>query len=494
MSRNFNPILCTDAYKVGHAEQYPEGTQDVISNLTARGSRIPDIDHTVFFGLQSWIMQFLINDFNEGFFRKDQDSVIREYERRVTNLLGPDNNVGIQKIRDLHDLGYLPITIKALPEGTRVPLRVPMMTIGLTEPDERFSWVVNFLETSLSNAIWMPITSATKADMFRKMLDGHAMNTVGNDDGCSFQMHDFSCRGMSSMEAAAMSGAGHLLSSWGTDTLAAIEVLEDDYLGSECPIVGVSVAATEHSVVCAGGALNEFDTYDRLLDTYPTGIVSLVSDTWDLWKVVTEILPALKDKIEARDGKTVIRPDSGSPKLIICGDPDAPEGSPENLGLIRLLFETFGGTVSEKGYKLLSDKIGAIYGEAISRDLADDILTTLAEMGFASTNIVFGIGSFEYQYNTRDTFMMAVKATSVTINGVEQAIFKAPKTDKGGMKNSAKGRVCVVRDPDGNLILRDGVTKETEDAYSLLKPVFINGELVHENLNTLADMRARLGH
>lgn len=498
----FNPILTVDSYKLGHVHQYPEGTEFVYSNLTARGSRIPSVKGTVFFGLQAWMVDFLIEEFNDGFFRRDVDLVCNEYQRRVDNLLGPDNGVGTDHIRALHELGYLPIEIRAVDEGTVVPLRVPMLTIENTLPE--FAWVTNHLETVLSNALWMPITSATTAHRMHGLLMRYAERT-GDPDFVQFQSHDFSMRGMSSVEAAAMSGAGHLLSFVGTDSLTAIELLEQyydavHYLG----MVGVSVPATEHSVMCAGGFEDEAETYSRLMDRQPSGILSVVSDTWDIWNVLTNILPAQREQIMSRDGKLVIRPDSGDPVDIICGtmvprsvgmQHDYParmrtEGerkSPEERGVIQLLWDEFGGTVNDKGYKVLDPHVGVIYGDAITYDRAEAIMQRLEHYGFASTNIVFGVGSYTYQFVTRDTFAMAVKATWVQIDGEGHDIFKNPITDDG-TKKSATGRLAVIDTTDGITLVEN--PDEFVEQTSLLKVRFRNGRLTR--LQSLEEIRTKL--
>lgn len=223
---------------------------------------------------------------------------------------------------------------------------------------------------------------------------------------------------------------------------------------------------------------------NMITNIYPSGIVSYVSDTYDFWRVVTKILPELKDDIMARDGKVVIRPDSGDPIKIICGDPWAEVGSPESKGLIECLWETFGGTVNEYGYKVLDPHIGAIYGDSITYERAKKILTRLKDKGFSSDNIVFGIGSYTYQYVTRDTHGFAVKATMGVVNGEQRAIFKDPKTDSG-LKKSAKGLLHVTED----LELVDDVTWLQEDKGAL-KTVFENGKMI--DYTTLDEIRERL--
>lgn len=491
----FDFITMVDGYKIDHRRQYPEGTQYVYSNFTPRTSRVPGQSEVVFFGLQYFLGAYLQELANETFFGKQRGAVLKRYQRFLDSYLGP-NSVGVQHISDLHDLGYIPLRFKALPEGTRVPLKVPMFTVENTRPE--FFWVTNYIETLLSNVIWKACTSATTAVRMRSILDAYARQTGGDPAFIPWQGHDFSFRGMSGPEDAALSGAGHLLSFTGTDTVPAIQLLEQYYHGSG--LIGGSVAATEHSVMCAGGQAGELETFSRLLDVYPTGIVSVVSDTWDLWKVLTEILPALKDRILARDGKLVIRPDSGDPADILCGD--AP-GTLYNAavqpatvyarrrGVVQTLWDYFGGTTNAQGYKVLDSHIGAIYGDSINDQRMTDILRRLERKGFASSNVVFGMGSYNYQYVTRDTYGFAMKATAATVNGVEHELFKDPVTDDGG-KRSARGRLAVARYVDtGGLHLIDGLTKATATGIGdELQTVWQNGKFVKRV--TLTEIRERV--
>ena len=484
-----SPVLLKDGYKVGHKFQYPEGTTLVYSNLTPRKSRNPEIDEIIFFGLQYFIKEYLVRQFNEHFFSKPKEEVLRQYARRIDNYLGKDS-ITYQHIADLHSLGYLPLEIKALPEGSLVPMRVPIFTIKNTVPE--FFWLTNMLETLLSAILWKPCTSATTAFQYLKTFTRYANETVGNDKGfIPWQGHDFSFRGMSGVEDAVMSGAGHLLSFAGTDTIPAIDFLEAFY-NADCEkeLIGGSVAATEHSVMFMGTQDGEINTFERLItQVYPAGIVSIVSDTWDFWQVITEFLPALKDKVLARNGKVVIRPDSGDPVKIIVGDEDAPAGSPARKGAIECMWETFGGTITDQGYKLLDGHIGLIYGDSITTERQLAILEGLKQKGFASYNVVLGIGSYTYEYVTRDTFGFAMKATYGEVNGVGRDIFKDPKTDDG-TKKSAKGLMQVFRNTlTGRLELKDQCTWE-EEAQGELKTVFKDGKLLADL--TLADIRGRI--
>jgi nicotinamide phosphoribosyltransferase len=451
-------ITLTDGYKLDHRRQYPPGTQYVYSNFTPRSTRIPGQDKVVFFGLQYFLKRYLGEIANDTFFHRPRARVLCEYENLVKSYLGPEaaNAIGINHIADLHDLGYIPLQFWALPEGTRVPLRVPMFTFQNTHPD--FGWVTNYIETLLSSVLWLGCTSATTAYRYRKLLSEYARKT-GDEAFVGWQAHDFSFRGMASPEAAALSGAAHLLSFTGTDTIPAIKLLERYY--GATGLIGGSVAATEHSVMCAGGQSDELETFRRLLKLYPTGILSVVSDTWDLWNVVGNILPQLKDEILARDGKLVIRPDSGNPADILCGPLRVGFGSglsPEGKGVIELLWDIFGGTTNEKGYRVLNPRIGAIYGDSITEDRARDICARLEGKGFATTNVVLGVGSYTYTYVTRDTNGFAVKATWAQVNDQEHQLFKDPVTDDG-VKRSAKGRLVVMR-VEEELTLIDGLNTD----------------------------------
>lgn len=484
-----SPILLKDGYKVGHKFQYPEGTTLVYSNLTPRKSRNPEINEIVFFGLQYFIKEYLVTQFNEEFFSKPKETVVKAYARRMNFYLGKDS-ITYHHIAALHDLGYLPLEIKALPEGVLVPMRVPVFTIKNTVPE--FFWLTNMLETLMSAVLWKSCTSATTAFQYLNTFTHYAKETVGNDMSfVPWQGHDFSFRGMSGVEDAVMSGAAHLLSFAGTDTIPAIDYLER-YYNADCEneLIGGSVPATEHSVMCMGTKDNEIETFERLInEIYPSGIVSIVSDTWDFWQVITEFLPVLKSKIIARSGKVVIRPDSGDPVKIIIGDKDEPVGSPAYKGAIECMWEIFGGTITPKGYKLLDAHIGLIYGDSITTERQEEILEGLRQKGFASYNVVLGIGSYTYEYVTRDTFGFAMKATYGEVDGVGRDIFKDPKTDDG-TKKSAKGLMQVYKDQQtGKLTLKDQCSWE-EEAQGELKTVFKDGKLLVDW--TLSEIRERV--
>lgn len=486
-----NSLLLTDGYKVGHHLQYPKGTTEVYSNWTARSNKhAPEgCEKILSFG-QQLMVKWIDQHFKENFFSKPKQEVCGEIGSELSMYLGMSYDVS--HFEALHDLGYLPLQIKSLPEGVEVPMRIPLLTIKNTLPE--FYWVTNFVETILSNTMWLPMTSATIALRYKRILADAAANTdVENLGFIEFQGHDFSMRGMGGLESAILSGMGHASVFMGSDTLPVISAFRQ-YYDADGFVVG-SVNATEHSVMCAGTKDDEIGTFRHLMEVHPTAVLSIVSDTWDVWNVLTVIMPALKEEIMARDGKIVIRPDSGDPVDIICGDGYVTEDhirgrdndKPENKGVIELLWETFGGTVNSQGYKVLDPHVGAIYGDSITPIRAEQIVERLKQKGFASTNIVLGIGSYTYQYNTRDTFGFAMKATSVVVNGERRDIFKDPITDDG-VKKSAKGLLMVDKE-NGEYVLKDQVS-EDQETEGELKIIYKNGTF--SNQVTLNEIRSRI--
>lgn len=481
-----NGLLLTDGYKTGHHQQYPKGTQQVYSNWTPRSNKYaPEgCDRVVSFG-QQFVMKWLHEYFEDNFFSKSKAEVCKEMKDELSMYLGSDYNVS--HFEKLHDLQYLPIRVKSLQEGVEVPIRVPMLTVVNTNKD--FYWITNFLETILSTMLWQPMTSASIAINYKRIFKKWALTTdIENVGFIDFQGHDFSMRGMGGFQSAQSSGMGHAAVFLGSDTLPVISGMRK-YYKAEGFVIG-SVNATEHSVMCAGTKDDEIGTFRQLMKTYPTGILSVVSDTWDLWKVLSDYLPRLKEEVLARDGKLVIRPDSGDPVDIICGEARELGGSnPKEKGVIEMLWDVFGGRVNEQGYKILDAHIGAIYGDSITTKRAEQICQRLHEKGFATTNVVLGIGSFTYQFNTRDTFGFAMKATSVIVDGERREIFKDPITDDG-VKKSAKGLVKVELIGE-EYVLIDQVSEEDENEGEL-KVIYEDGKFFNEI--TLQEVRDRINN
>lgn len=480
-----------DAYKIGHKFQYPKLTDEIYSNFTARSGKLSNVptDGVCFVGLQALLMDYFVKDWGK-FFDMPKNEAVSKYSRRVNKIL--NTNLDVRHIEELHDLGYLPVLIKALPEGTFVPYGVPVLTIRNTLP--KFYWVTNMLECVISNELWMPITSATTYIAFKRLFHKFAVETGSPLEFIPYQGHDFSLRGMPGRQAAAASGFAILAAGCvGTDNIPAIDFAEDYYLANvDEEIVGESVNATEHSVMCCGGIDGELELFKRLLtEVYPEGMLSVVSDSWDFWKVVTEYLPKLRETILKRNGKTIIRPDTGNPVDIICGTSSTQDrGSPlyeaEEKGLIECLWETFGGTINELGYKVLNPKIGAIYGDSITYDRAEEILHKLKRKGFASCNIVFGLGSYTFQYVTRDTHGFAVKSTNAVIDRQSVPIFKDPKTGDG-TKKSARGYLMVVK--VGSVLRVVENVDSKQERHGLLEPVFCDSKICRTT--SLKEIRKR---
>lgn len=517
----FNPTLAMDIYKNFHPAAYHPEVTEVYTNFTNRSgkySNVPNGETVVSVGAQMYVLQYLMREWYEGFFNLPWEEAIQTHNQVISGMLGTPADVA--RYKELHDLGYLPIRLKALPEGTVVPYQVATMTCVNTDP--RFPWLPNMLETSFSTDNWGISTSATTTAAYMKVAREFFEKTGKDTTLLPFMIHDFSMRGMFGREAAGLSGLGHLMAgSAGTDTIPAV-INAMKYYGADIKseLVGASVNATEHSVTCSWVEEGEEAFVEYLINNpAKEGILSFVSDTWDFWSFVTETLPKLKDRLMDRDGKFVVRPDSGDPVKILTGY------KPEELaqfdgkvyarlngshliemsefekeqyqdrtelmecevkGLIECLADIFGTTETPLGFKELDSHIGAIYGDAITLERQREIYQRLMDKGFCPEPVL-GVGSYSFQYVTRDTHGSAVKATNVVKNGVDLAIAKDPKTDSS--KKSAKGLLMVDRDENGNIFMKDQCTREEEE-QGLLQVVFENGKAF--NLTTLEEIRERV--
>jgi len=485
-----NPTLSVDAYKLGHRAQYPKEMTSMYSNLTPRSSKHFSLkadgfdDKVVVFGIKALVTK-LQEEWQTNFFEADINDITSEYTNVLKGMLGLAE-VDVSMWKELHELGYLPISIKALDEGTRSPIKTPIFTI--TNTHDNFAWLVNYLETYLSSNIWKPITMATSAYEYKRTLSKYNKLTADTADFMPWQVHDFAARGLGSSNEWSTSSIAHLTCFNGTDTVQA--VLGAKYYYDADVSCGNSVMATEHSSMTinintiGGDKLEAEKQYltKLLTEIAPTGIVSVVSDSYDFWGVIEHNLPALKDVITSREGKLVIRPDSGLPIDVICGDLEAGTKY-ERLGLLRALWNIFGGITNSKGYKVLDPHIGIIYGDAIPPNKYEAILARMETMGFSSDNLVVGAGAYAQQMITRDTLGFAIKATHCIVGGKSIDVSKEPKTDSG--KRSAKGLIKVNND----LSYKDQCTVE-EEAEGLLKPVYKDGKVL--TTVTLEEIRARL--
>lgn len=621
-------ILMSDYYKQAHAEQYPEGITKLISYATARMTRMPKEmlgDKLTVFGIQSYVKDFLIERFNETFFNVPLEEAMAEYEMVIGDTF-PLQYVNTGKFEALHKLGYLPVEVGCLPEGTRVPIRsafelpegqcqVPFMYIVNTHPD--FPWITEFLESVTSSEVWYPMAIANQAYYYRQIVNKWYGVTGVADEARKSAISEFGYRGGKSTDAAIKASGAFLTSFNKTATIPAIKYMHN-YYGDPIKEIGGGMISTEHSVMCSNYAVdlqnimdkaimvkpcdktwdlkvgdiyyiqgdnkykvvvpfNAGEDYDcgyvvteaiGVVDTthngtlgirtinpegtflkklfgelYPTGAVSVVMDTYDYWENLKNCGHGqLKEIIMNRPGTVFFRGDSGDPVDIICGKKirefeslehrkmcrcidslifakdencwykfrkengedywDRYDEEPvESLGTVGLLWEMFGGTVNEAGYKVLDSHVRAIYGDSITPTRANEIYKRLAEKGFAANNVALGAGSFSTQCAetpdgrllpfTRDSYGIAVKATwCQDKDGDERQLFKNPKTDTGKFKKSQKGLIYVSLDENGEIIARDGFTTRDIPDNNMLQPIFRDGKMVKEI--TLAEVRNRL--
>ena len=481
-----NPLLESDFYKQVHWNQYPKGITKVVSYFTPRMSRLEKSNKLIMFGLQAFIKEFLIESFNDNFFSRPKEEVIREYKHIMDNTLG-EGLYGIDRIAELHDLQYLPIEIRALPEGTLVPVGVPMFEISNSHP--KFPWLTNALESVISCEMWHGMISANVGYMYRQIVDKYYSETCDDNIPHRRALGDFSMRGQESKRSAYKSSAGWLLSFVNTATVPAISYLEE-YYNCDCSKeeVGFGAVSTEHSVMCSNFAVDgdEITMVKRLLtEIYPHTSFSMVSDSYDYWNLVRNILPQCKKEILEHNGCLLVRGDSGDPVQIVTQT-------------VFELWDMFGGCINTKGYKVLDPHIKALYGDSITPQRAEQIYSILKNAGFAASNVSLGVGSFSMQCleegnqlkpYTRDTFGIAIKATYA--EGAEKEpipIFKAPK--EASFKRSQKG-CCIVYSNNGELKYADGYSfEESVTPDNLLSPVFLNGVLIKEQ--SLSDIRKKI--
>lgn len=552
VNSTFAPFA-VDLYKPGHKNMYHNLSELIFSNMTPRSDKyfqeryfkqkgrvvVPGV---AVVGVERAI-KFTVELWNEFFYMK-KERAIKKYKKMMERVLGP-GKVDIQAMSDLHDIGFLPVTIRSQDEGVISPIGVSVFTIS-NEGYPAFFWVTNYLETLLSCETWKCITAATTAFQYYQLGKYFANNTCDNDGHLTWQFHDFSMRGLSCLEDAAKTGVGHLAYFDGSDNTPAIQTVEDYYDGE----YGGSVPATEHSVATTNINYKVYKLREMIKEQshgipidharfvaeveflreyinhiVKNGIRSYVADSYDYWRLIREAMELLKDEILAQDGKLVLRPDTGNPVKMVIGyksfgkfataseayneyynsfdtaevvkiggvwhlieeNPDDGDfeffastlTDDEVKGTIQALAEIFGTTVNSKGYKELPPQIGLIYGDSINMERAEQIFKGLEAKGFASNQIVFGIGSYTYQMVTRDTLGFAVKATGTIIDGQSIMVSKDPKTDPG--KKSANGFLKVVR-KNGVLIQIDNLQtiEETNSKDNTLKVVYSNGKFYRE--------------
>ena len=490
-----NALLLCDTYKTCHDRMYPNSLKTLVSYWVPRKSmfKLDENKKMVFFGLQAFIQEYIIEYFNENFFNVPLNDVLSTYRKYLNIQLG-EGNYDIEKIENLHNLGYLPLRISALPEGSKVNMGVPCIEVENT--DERFAWLVQWIECILQSELWKPCNHATICNMYYTLAKGFYEHNVDDNIDPRMAFADFGMRGMSCMNEAIRCSAAWLLSANKTSTIPALPYI-DKYYDADCSYnhIGIGAVSTEHSVMGANYALDgdERTFVKRLLtELYPNTSFSMVSDTYDYWNMVTNIIPSLKDEILAHNGKLLIRPDSGDQVTTV-------------VDTILSLWENFGGSINTKGYKVLDPHIGVILGDGCSLHTVRKIWMELNSKGFAANNVIFGIGAFCFAsivegdkmiVNTRDTWGVAMKATYGKFGDKELMIYKDPKTDTDNLKKSHKGLVFVEQDGD-NFKYTDGLLYDEYNKYmrthvSALRPVFLNG--VMYNRETFTTIRERLAN
>ncbi len=478
-----NPMLLIDFYKAVHAEMLPKGITKSVSYFTPRMSRVKRWNEVVMFGLQGFIKTYLVDYFNEEFFGKPFEEVMAEYKRIMDATLGAEA-YKIEKVEKLHKLGYLPIEIFSMPEGTLVPMHVPMFGITNTHPE--FAWLPQSLESLISAESWHPMLAATVGHTYREIVNRYYDLTCEDTIPRAKALGAFDFRGEECTESAVKAGAGWCLSFLNTATVPTIPYLEQNY-NCDCTKEPVAFGSpsTEHSVMCSNFAVDgdEITLLRRLLtEIYPNTSFSAVLDSYDYWNIIENVLPQLKKEILEHNGCMLMRGDSG----------DCVEVVTET---VFKLWDIFGGTVNSKGYKVLDPHVKAIYGDSITVQRCEQIYEILTEKGFACSNVALGVGSFSFQCIeedgilkpfTRDTFSSCIKATYCEIDGKSYPIFKNPKD--GGFKKSQKG-CCVVYREDGVLKYQDEYNwnEAVADERNLLVTVFKDGTLVKEQ--TLQEVR-----
>ena len=472
-----NSLLLKDFYKAVHSEMLNPGMTKSVSYYTPRKSRVNRWPKVVNFGLQMFIKNWLVDEFNENFFNRPEDDVVAEYKRVLDNAMGKDI-YDINKVRKLHKMGYLPIEIISIPEGIEVPMRCPIF--GITNTHDEFAWLPQALESLISAEVWYPMITATVGHTYRQIVDKYYDLTCDDNIPHRRALGNFDFRGDMGVDAALKAAAGWMMSFVNTATVPAIPFMEQMY-NCDCTKeeVGFGAVSTEHFVMCSNFAVDgdERTFLKRLLtELYPNTSFSCVCDSYDYWNVVENILPSLKDEIMAHNGCFLVRGDSGDCVDVVTKT-------------VFKLWELFGGTVNTKGYKVLDPHVKALYGDSITVERAEKIYQILMDNGFAASNVSLGVGSFSMHCIeedgmlkpfTRDTFSSCIKACDAIINGKEYPIFKDPKTDRetgDGFKKSQRG-ACRVFLKDGELTYEDGLTYEESLKNNIMRPVFRDGKLL----------------
>lgn len=437
-------ITNTDSYKFSQYNQYPEGTTNVYSYIESRGGTWKQ---TVFFGLQIFLKEYLSNQITQ------EDIDVAEL---IVKAHGePFNRQGWEYILKEHN-GKLPLRIKAVPEGSVIPVKNVLATVENTDPN--CAWLTSYIETALLRAIWYPTTVATNSYESKRIILDY-LNQTGDPNLIEFKLHDFGARGVSSFESAGIGGLAHLVNFKGTDTVTSLLYGKKYY---NIDTAGFSIPAMEHSTVTSWGRENEVDSYRNMVKLYgkPGTLFACVSDSYDIYAACRKWGTVLKDDVINSGATLVVRPDSGYPPEVVAE-------------CLKILDTYYGHTVNDKGFKVLNN-VRIIQGDGITQDTIDRILYRAMTAGYSADNIAFGQGGKLLQGVDRDTQKFAMKCSSITVNGTQRDVFKSPITDMG--KESKKGRVTLYRNDSGYFTDLEGNT----DAVEVLETVFENGEIIKE--------------
>lgn len=453
-----NRIIDTDSYKASHFLQYPPNTTRAFFYLESRGSE-RDYTKTVFFGLQYILKRFFVEKFTQN--------MVEEAREVITAHGLPFNYKGWTRLIKKHG-GILPLRVRAVAEGSVVPLKNVLMTVETT--DDEFAWLASWFETQLMR-IWYPCTVATQSYYIKQDVYKFLQETADEPDAeISFKVHDFGARGVSSQETAAIGGAAHLVNFMGTDTMAALVLHRDFY---HAPMAGFSIPAAEHSTITSWGRENEAEAYRNMLKNFakPGSLVAVVSDSWNIYEAVEKIWgEQLRQEVIDSGATVVIRPDSGEPVEVVSR-------------VAQILSEKFGYETNSKGYKVLKN-VRIIQGDGVNQDSIKAILERLKTEGFSASNIAFGIGGSLLQKINRDTLKFAYKCSAIVANGKLIEVYKQPITDAG--KNSKRGRLDLILN-DGNYeTVKLESAEQIASENSALCTVFENGKiLIDDNLDEI---------
>ncbi len=462
-----NILLLTDSYKPTHWKQLPKGVTILRSYLESRGGKF---NNTLFYGLQYIIKEYL------------QGKVITLNKINRAKLfwdshLGPGhfNMDGWLHILEKHN-GHLPVIIKAVPEGSVIPTGNVLLTIENTDPE--VPWLTNYLE-SLLLQVWYPITVGTLSREIKKVLIDYLVKTSDHDEKgirgiVSFMLHDFGFRGTSSVESAGIGASAHIINFRGTDTVEGILLAQEYY--NTLDMLAFSIPASEHSTITSWTEPFEVKAFENMLDQFPTGLVACVSDSFDIIRACRDHWgTTLRDKILNRDGRLVIRPDSGDPVQTL-------------KQIFHILWDKFGGTVNKKGFKVIDPHVRVIQGDGVNYESIIEILDMMVEEGFAVENIAFGMGGALLQKVDRDTQKFAIKCSSIVINGEEVEVQKNPIeiNERGervqSFKKSKAGRLKLIQHVDeyNNSDEYETIQHCKDFSGDILVNIFENGHILKE--------------